>query len=160
MQYKALLETFEKAYSKDHTDYTAKELVRLYTTPQYKVLLLFMFPILKDLRRITKLFQLNSGNNIEIYEELKGFIYRIAKRFLKPSVIERNNIYQLMNLDLSTEFNLLPLNSVDYSTAFDEEMPKFDPQTRNDLKTFARNYLKEVFTGMQGRIATTLKTLQ
>ena len=159
-QYDALKTHFERACAKDKKDYHAKELAKLYSFGQYKAFLLFLFPILSDLRRITKVFQLKSGNNLELYEELKECIVNLATRFLKPAVIQRNNIYQLMYLDLTTDFCLLPLNSVNYGTPFENEMKKFTPQDRLDMQNRARDYLKTLFLELRGRLCGTIKTLQ
>ena len=159
-QYEALATTFEKAYAKDRTDYTAKELAKLLRTPQYRALLYFMFPILKDMRRITKMFQFKTGSNLDIYEELKSFITTIAQRFLKQVVIQRNNIYQLMDLDVTTEFNVLKLEDVNFGTTFEKELAKFDRKTQFELRTFGREYLRTLFMELQKKLSTLLRTLR
>ena len=75
-QWDALAAMFELAYLKEKDDYRAKELSRLFKVKEYYALLLFIYPILRDLRRITKLFQCHTGDNIQIFHELKDFIHK------------------------------------------------------------------------------------
>ena len=123
-------------------------------------MLLFMYPILVDLRKITKLFQLKTGNNLEIFSELKQFILDLCKRILKPAIIERNNFHQLLALDLSTDFCLLHIDDVNYGSAYLDEISKFNTKTQVDLKTRARNYIKILITGFQNRLSGTLNSLK
>ena len=74
MQFTALKELFVAAYNKDKSDAHAKELRKLFETKEFKALLLFMHPTLRDLRLITKAFQLKTGNNLDVYEQIKTFI--------------------------------------------------------------------------------------
>ena len=102
--------------------HTTRELNRIYGDKTVRPYLLFLFPILRDMRIITKEFQLKKGDNLAIFQGLKDFFLRLAKRILKPEVIENNtrnnSIERLMNLNLDTDFCLLPLDQIDYGQVF------------------------------------------
>ena len=154
---------FELAYLKNKDDYLAKELSRLFKVKEYYALLLFIYPILRDLRRITKLFQCHTGDNIQIFHELKDFIHNLARRFMKPEIIERNNIYQLMKLEQSlkeSDYCILHLDDVNYGGAFLREISKFNLETRMDLRFKARDFMKTLFLQMANKLSGTLETVR
>ena len=159
LQWSALKKMFEEAEKEDKTDFRARELNVLLGVGEYKAILLFMFPILKDLRRITKLFQTKTGNNLQIYAELKQFVLDLCRRILKPSVLKANNVYQLLNLDLTTNFNLLSLNDTDFGNVFLREISRFPASHQLDLKNKAREYMRTLMRNLQHHIGKTLRTL-
>ena len=139
---------FELAYLKDKNDYSARDLSKLFKVKEYYALLLFIYPILRDLRRITKLFQCKTGENIKIFHELKEFVHHLARRFMKNEIIERNNIYQLLKLEHSlreSDFCILHLDDVNYGTSFIRAISKFSNETKYDLRFKAREFMKTMF---------------
>ena len=60
-----------------------------------------------------KLFQAERPLAIFLYEKLKGLTVTIMEWFVKPKVLQENlSAFKLINLDLTKEENLLPLESI------------------------------------------------
>ena len=144
--------------------HTTRQLHLIYCDQTIRPYLLFLFPILRDLRIITKEFQLKKGDNLAIFQGLKDFFLRLAKRFLKPEVIENNtrnnSIERLLNLNLDTDFCLCPLDHIDFGWIFLQKIENMTPAIRIDLKNRAKNYMKKLFTGMQSRLKTIFATIE
>ena len=144
--------------------HTTRELNRIYGDKTVRPYLLFLFPILRDMRIITKEFQLKKGDNLAIFQGLKEFFLRLAKRILKPEVIENNtrnnSIERLMNLNLDTDFCLLPLDQIDFGQVFLAKIENMTPDIRIDLKNRAKAYMKKLVTGMQSRLKAMFATVE
>ena len=144
--------------------HTTRQLHLLYSNQTIRPYLIFLFPILRDLRIITKEFQLKKGDNLAIFQGLKDFFLRLAKRILKPEVIENNtrnnSIERLLNLNLDTDFCLWPLDQIDFGGVFLEKIENMTPDIRIDLKNRAKAYMKKLFTGMQSRLKAMFATVE
>ena len=101
--------------------------------------LIFLFPILRDLRIITKKFQSTKGNNLEIFRELHDFFMTLARRILKPAIFREKTAEQLCELNIDTEFCILSLDNTDYGQLFLREIENLPEQLQTELKTRARD---------------------
>ena len=121
----------------------------------------FIFPVLRDLRRITKLFQKKTADNLKIFEEIKLFFLDLANRILRKSTIDNNTVEQLCGIKLDdASICLLSLDDTKYGEIFNRDMMQFSQNTRKLLKTHAANFLRELFKGLQKRLRGTFKLVQ
>ena len=160
-QYDALKAHFQIAYTKEKC-FQAKTLSEMFSDEKNYLFLLFLFPTLKELRRLTKLFQSNSVDNFQIYSELEASFKSLAQRILKPSIIRSNTIEFLAEINLDTDFCLLEPDSVDLGSSFlkNLEKSKLSNSEKMDIKIRGKAFLKEVFVGFQKRLSGTLTTMR
>jgi hypothetical protein len=57
----------------------------MFEDDQNRLFMLFLHPVLKELIRITKTFQSNSGNNMKVYAELETFFLQILKAAIRKN---------------------------------------------------------------------------
>jgi hypothetical protein len=157
-QYDALGAMFEMASVK-MKDKTVRDLAHLFKDPANRAMMIFLNPILKDLRRLTKLFQLKQADNLTIYTEIKDFFMDIARRILKNSILRVNRIEDLCKLQI-TEFTLLDKSDVDFGGAFMRSISRFPVDLQNELKARAMNFLRVILEGLQKRLTETLGVVQ
>jgi hypothetical protein len=160
-QYDALKAHFQIVYTKEKC-FQAKTLNEMFCDEKNFLYLLFLFPTLKELRRLSKLFQSNSVDNFRIYSELETAFKSLAHRILKPSIISSNTIECLAEINLDTDFCLLEPDSVDLGSSFlkNLEKSKLSPSEKMDLKIRGKAFLKDVFVGFQKRLCGTLTTMR
>jgi hypothetical protein len=119
--------------------------------------LIFIFPMLRQLRIITKKFQLKKGDNLEIFVSLQDFFMGLARRILQPTAIRENNAEQLCRLNLTTQFNFLSKEHTDYGMAFLNEIENFEESIKSEMMDRARTWMHVLFTGLQARLVGTFK---
>ena len=85
----------------------------------------FIYPVLKEMRILTKLFQCNTADNFKIYGDLKSFFLKLGRRVLRKSTLDKNNVEQLCQIVLSDKHRniiesicWLPLNETDFGELF------------------------------------------
>ena len=158
-QYYALSTFFDMVSLNRKNDYNARLLAGMYKNEENRSLMLFLLPFLRELRRITKIFQLKKADNLKIFHELKVFFLDIGKRILKPQIIRENNTSQLCDLSLSTDFCYLSVENVDYGAVFEESITRFNRQKQIELKQRGQKFLQELFKGLQKRLKGSLETV-
>lgn len=145
---------FESASVKKK-DYITRELASCYRNPIMRPYLIFIFPILRKLRIITKKFQLKKGDNLEIFMSLQDFFKGLARRILKPEAIKNNSLEQLCTLNLDTEFNFLSKEHTDYGMAFEKAIENLDETIKSEMLDRARRWMHVLFKGLQARLLGT-----
>ena len=133
-----------------------------------RVLLRFILPVLRDLRRITKLFQLKTGDNLKVFMEVKNFFLVLGSRILRKSTMDNNSARQLCEIDLgigrpgkpapkNQPFPNVCFMSIDgtkYGQVFLDGIKQFTPNTQKLLKEQATNFLRRLFVGFQDRLGS------
>jgi hypothetical protein len=122
-QYDALKAHFQIAYNKEKC-FQAKTLFLLYEDKKNYLFLLFLHPILQELKRLSKLFQSNTADNLRIFLELEASFRSFATRILKPTILNSNSSEDLSALNIDTEFCLLETDSVDLGSLFLQQLDK------------------------------------
>ena len=153
-QYQALKAHFTIVYHKTR-EHQAKILSEYFSDDRNLHLLQFLYPVLKSLRRLTKLFESNSENNIKIFDELQTYFVSLAQRVLKPSILRANPKPELLaNIPIVSDFCFLPSDSADLGTIFTSELEKskLPSETKRDILGFATHFLRELFVGFQKRM--------
>ena len=160
-QYDALKAHFTIAYAKERC-YQAKVLSEMYSDEKNFLFLLMIFPVLKELHRLTKLFQSNSSDNFQIYVELEAAFQSLSKRLLKPAILREHSTESLAELNIESDFCLLEPESVDLGSSFFKRLQKskLTSSDRTDLLIRGRLFLKEVFVGFQKRLSGSLKLMR
>ena len=93
-QYDALKAHFDIVYTKERC-FQAKNSRDMFMDERNYLYLLFLFPILKELRRLSNLFQSNSSDNFRIYSELETTFQSLGVRILKPSIEHHKTVRDL-----------------------------------------------------------------
>ena len=158
-QYDALTAHFD-IVNTNGKDYDARILFDMFRDEQNRSLLLFLFPMLRDLSRLTKLFQRKQANNLVIYNEIQVFFMDLARKILKDSTLRNSTVQQLCEINLSTTFCFLSLNDVTFGEVFMQSIRKFDVDTQNNLKNRAQAFMKQLFVQLQARLTGTLQTIR
>ena len=65
--------------------YNAKLLHEMYSSPMNKLLMLFLLPILQQINRVNKLFQLDRASPVKLLQELMSLYESIMTRVIRPT---------------------------------------------------------------------------
>ena len=160
-QFSALKAHFNIAYTREKC-YQAKVLFEMYSDEKNYLYLLLIFPILKELSRLTKLFQSNSLDILQVYIDLEAAFLSLGRRILKPAIIGANTTVSLAELNLETEFCLLEPESVDLGSAFLRQLENssLSSSKKFDIKIRGKSFLKDIFVGFQKRLSGSLHLLK
>ncbi len=151
-QYDALCAHFTIAGEKDRC-YDAKHLSMMYKNQENKLYLLFLYPVLKELKNLSKLFQSNTQETFKVYSSLRTYFRSLAARILKPSVLRLHTDDSLCELDLGSGFCILEDNDIDYGAKFQEDLQKskLSATEKSYIRERCKNFLVELFKGLQKR---------
>ena len=160
-QFDALKTHFNIAYIKEKC-FAAKTLYEMYCDPKNYLYLLFLLPILNELKRLTKLFQSNVADILRVFGDLESAFITLSRRILKPAIISANSTEQLASLNLASDFCFLDPESVDLGSTFLLKLQKssLTAEEKLDLKIRGKNFLKEVLIGFQKRLCGTLNMMK
>ncbi len=152
-QFSALRAHFQAAYEKERCFY-AKSLHDMYANEGNRLLLLFLHPILKELKQKTLLFQSNKKDPLKVFGDLEAYFLSLAGKILKNSVMEHNGLEDLCKLNLESEFCFLSDEDVNYGAVFMHELrkAKIPEQEKVGLKKRAKDFLRCLFVGLQKRL--------
>ena len=111
---------------KKKTDYDAKNLYLMYCDEKNRTLLLFLYPFLKELRRLTLLFQKKTADSMTCIKEMKTFFLNLAERVLTTKTIRLHDAEQICKLPIKKHVEeqkegstlLLKLDEIQYGEAF------------------------------------------
>ena len=104
---------------KKKKDFVARTLYEKYSDQANRIMLLFIYPILKDSRRLTKLFQTKTPDNITIYDEIRSYFINLAKRVIKERIFKVNSVEQLCRLNLEPgTICLKSVEEIDFGESF------------------------------------------
>ena len=134
----------------------------MYCDPKNYLYLLFLLPILNELKRLTKLFQSNVADILRVFGDLESAFITLSRRILKPAIISANSTEQLASLNLASDFCFLDPESVDLGSTFLLKLQKssLTAEEKLDLKIRGKNFLKEVLIGFQKRLCGTLNMMK
>lgn len=157
-QYDALKAHFEMAYQKERC-YEAKILAEMYKDPQNRLYLIFLHPVLKELKQISTNFQSNKPDSIKLYTELEVYFMMTARRVLQPAIVNQNSAEQLCDLKITpdSDFYFLPPKYADLGATFLDRLDKAGPCVNKEvIKDTANLFLKHLFLGLQSRVKASL----
>lgn len=81
---------------------------------------------------------------------------------MKPQIINCNSAESLCDVNLDTDFAVLPTEYADLGENFKKHLNKcnFTPEKKTEIKRCAATFLKELFVGLQKRIKPSLLLLK
>jgi hypothetical protein len=133
-------------------NYTAELLFQMYSDVENRLYLVFLQPILREVNRVNKLFELESTSPVKLLDELVGLYRDILRRIMRP--VTFSSWLSTLNYDIYNESNHLPLAAVDFGVAF--MMILADHSVDHDktevIKLRCRNYMFELLCEMQRRL--------
>uniref|UniRef100_H3ADB6 DUF4371 domain-containing protein n=1 Tax=Latimeria chalumnae TaxID=7897 RepID=H3ADB6_LATCH len=101
---------------------TAALLNETYSDETNFLYLIFLKPILQEIKTVNKTFQLALGDTLEIFHDLHRLYMSTLKRLVKPSVLGTNNEKQLLSLDLQTFSIYLAQEDIDLGITSHQKM--------------------------------------
>ena len=113
-------------HKKGDGSYDAKNLYLMYSDEKNRTLLLFLYPILKELRRLTNLFQKKTADSMTCMKEIKTFFLNLAEQVLTKKTIQLHSAEQLCRLPIKKHVEeqkegstlLLKLDEIKYGETF------------------------------------------
>ena len=103
----------------------AKNLYQMYSDEVNRVLLLFIYPILIELRVITKQLQSKTADNMKMFAGMKTFFLDLARKVLRKSTVDNNTAEHLCKIqlkskksDFSPPICLLKLDEIQFGQTF------------------------------------------
>ena len=98
-QFDALKAHFQVAYQNEKC-YEAKALFEMLNDPKNYLYLLLLYPILKELKRLNKLFQSNNTDPFKVFSDLESAFVSCGRRILKPAILSSTSLERLTKLNL------------------------------------------------------------
>ena len=75
----------------------------MYSDETNRVLLMFIYPILMELRRISKQLQTKTADNMKIFSEMKALFLDLARKILRKSTVDNNSAEHLCKITLESK---------------------------------------------------------
>ncbi len=94
----------------EERNYTAELLYQMYCCSENKLYLLFLKPILLELNRVNKLFQLDKGNPAHLLRELMTLYSTLLGKVFRPTTFATWSA--VMDYDIENKDKTLPLSAV------------------------------------------------
>ncbi|CAL9699734.1 unnamed protein product [Knipowitschia caucasica] len=142
--------------------YGAELLYQMYQDDINLIYLKFLHPIVSELNRLNKMFQLEKPNPAKMLTELLAFYRSLIERIGKPKTF--TDWKDIMDYNL-TEGNLLPIDAVDFGVQFrlalSEVVKKKTLTTAvvEDTKCRCRAYMLELAKEIKKRLPENIKQL-
>ncbi|XP_023217583.1 uncharacterized protein LOC111619978 [Centruroides sculpturatus] len=141
-------------------DYKIRLLSEMYGDARNKAYLLFLDPILSELRRVNLLFQSENIDTFAAINELQSLFISFAKRIIKPSVINNHSLEQFLCMDLmnlKSVYLLIP--DCDLGTNFHSflETSSFSVHSKFEIKERCFNFLKTTIHQLQIRLPNSIQ---
>ncbi|CAL9682940.1 unnamed protein product [Knipowitschia caucasica] len=160
-QYVALKLHFQLTKDSERS-YGAELLYQMYQDDINLIYLKFLHPIVSELNRLNKMFQLEKPNPAKMLTELLAFYRSLIERIGKPKTF--TDWKDIMDYNL-TEGNLLPIDAVDFGVQFrlalSEVVKKKTLTTAvvEDTKCRCRAYMLELAKEIKKRLPENIKQL-
>ena len=158
-QYEELKLHFQVARDEER-NYTADLLYQIYYDAENELYLMFLEPILIELNRVNRLFQLDSCSPIKLTDEIVTMYRSILLHVVRPTTF--TTWLSTMEYDIDNPENHLPLGAIYFGTNFTlfVEEATIDREIVNQVKERCRNYLMELLREMRKRLPTNMEQLQ
>ncbi|KAL1250587.1 hypothetical protein QQF64_018383 [Cirrhinus molitorella] len=137
--------------------YAVELLYQMYSDNTNLIYLKFLQPIVSELNRLNKIFQLDKP---KLLTELLTFYRSLLERIGLPKTCQ--SWQDIMEFNLSDE-NLLPLDAVDFGVQFRIallEAKEISDQAQKDLKCRCREYMLELSKEIRKRLPDNIKQLE
>ncbi len=140
--------------------YAAELLYQMYSDNINLIYLKFLQPIVSELNRLNKIFQLDKPDPAKLLTELLTFYRSLLERIGLPKTFQ--SWQDIMEFNLSDE-NLLPLDAVDFGVQF--RLALFEANgisdlAEQDMKRRCRDYMLELSKEIRKRLPDNIKQLE
>ena len=145
----------------EEKNFTAKLLYEMYEAPENKLYLIFLRPILTELNRVNKLFQLDNGSPLKLIEELMNLYLWIMDRILRPLAVKTWDA--ILACDIDCQANYRPIGAINFGVEFAIELSEHNLENSPlalTVKHRCCNYLEELLSEMRKRLPENVKKLQ
>lgn len=135
--------------------YSVRLLKEMYHDERNRAYLLFLEPLLTDLKRVNKLFQGEDVDPLGVFEELQKLYKRLVARILKPSVLRHHDEVSICDIDLmNLESIFLGLDDVDFGGSFTDHVSniRLTTEEQHSLKRRCFAFLKACASDLQKRL--------
>lgn len=158
-QYDSLKLHFQKAKD-DERCYKAELLYQMYSDIENKLYLVFLKPILSELNRVNKLFQLDRASPVRLLDELMTLYVNLLQRVMRPkSLVNWSTIH---DYDIQNRIYHLPLNAVFYGIEFQllAHDSNLEETIIERIKERCRNFVFELLNEMRTRLPSNVNQLE
>jgi Domain of unknown function (DUF4371)/hAT family C-terminal dimerisation region len=147
----------------EERNYTAELLYNMYTAVENKLYLVFLQPILQELNRVNKLFELDRASPVKLLSELMTLYRCILNRIMRPTTF--STWASTLQYNIDDQSNHLPLAAVNFGIQFqiilaESNIGHTNPKLSEDIKIRCRNYLMELLKEMRQRLPTNVERLE
>lgn len=152
---------FDVAAGAEHC-YTARLLSEMYSDQANILYMQFLRPILLEIKRVNKIFQLETGDSLGVFRDLERLYLSTLKRVAKPSVFRMNSDRQLRDLDLTASSVYLSVEDADLGTTFHEGLnaSTLAPEAKHTISARCFAFVRELLVQYQTRLTDSLDMLR
>ncbi|XP_078509628.1 uncharacterized protein LOC144769412 [Lissotriton helveticus] len=160
-QYDALKLHFCNASYVEHC-YAARMLQEMYNDETNYLYLIFLKPMLLEIKVVNKAFQLESGDVLHIFRDLQTLYWSTMRRIVKPSVFSTNCEKQLCNLDLQSSAIYLGQEDADLGLDFRKKLQesKLPDAAKDCIEKRCTDFVKVLAAEYQMRLPDSLSLLR
>lgn len=108
------------------------------------------------------MFQLENSNPCKLFHELIMLYLNLLRRIAKINLANMTQWSEVIDFDVTTESNHLPLSAVDYGLQFQMELDngKLPTSDVENIKHRCKEYLFESVKRIKQRLTTNMQQLQ
>ena len=142
-------------------NYTAEMLFQMYSAAENKLYLVFLHPLLQEVNRVNKLFELDRASPVKLIGELMTLYCSILLRVMRP--VTFTSWTSILDYDIDNTDDHLPLAAVDFGVAFQLALSdaKLDrTPAADDIKLRCRDYMLQLLSQMRTRLPSNIERLQ
>ena len=140
-------------------------LYKEYKNPFNKLYLVFLMPILMELNRVNKLFQLEKASPVTLLKELLNLFKMLRNKIMQPATFP--TLKSVLDFDLESPRNFLPISAVCLGVEFNLEADRVVSQMKgnvndviNPLKQRCKDYIVELFRELKKRLPSNFEQLK
>lgn len=132
----------------------------MYADPVIKLYLVFLLPILRELNRVNKLFQLEKGSPVKLLAELMTLYRSCLEKVMRP--VTFTTWSATLRYDVADPQNHLPIAAIYFGTKFHELLVTLNlhHQAVNSVKERCQAYLLTLCQELRTRLPSNVEQLE
>ena len=129
-----------------------------------KLYMLFLLPILQQVNRVNKMFQLDRASPVKLLRELMSLYETTLNRAIRPTTFPTWSA--LLQFDVENPGNYLPVSAVNFGVKFQVEFDRIwqaneaDRPGLNQVKSTCKSFLLELLKEMKKRLPSNVQQLE
>ncbi|XP_030044942.1 uncharacterized protein LOC115459228 [Microcaecilia unicolor] len=145
---------------KEACSYTAELLYQMFSTPENKLYLVFLRPILQELSQVNKLFESDKASPVQLVTELLTLYCNMLQRILRPTTFTSWGATLAYNLENGS--NYLPLAAINFGIEFQLSLheSQIERSSAEQIKEHCRDYLLELLKEIRQRLPDNIQQLE